>query len=167
MRTDVHVAGQAVLAVVLADVESSLKFQVSTIRNSIVRGGFGHTRVTKDFLLPGTTAEVVHRDGDSKRRKCDAIDLRKLDEETVMQLKSGNSLTALLLPIQYPSQLRLWHKYSNRIASSGTRREIGNLLFRLVIIILNSKGKLTNHSIVQEPNRALLKSQVGQALLRL
>ena len=54
MRTDVHVAGQAVLAVVLADVESSLKFQVSTIRNSIVRGGFGHTRVTKDFLLPGT-----------------------------------------------------------------------------------------------------------------
>ena len=139
MRTDVHVAGQAVLAVVLADVESSLKFQVSTIRNSIVRGGFGHTRVTKDFLLPGTT-------GDSKRRKCDAIDLRKLDEETVMQLKSGNSLTALLLPIQYPSQLRLWHKYSNRIASSGTRREIGNLLFRLVIFILKSKGKLTNHS---------------------
>ena len=27
MRTDVHVAGQAVLAVILADVESSLKFK--------------------------------------------------------------------------------------------------------------------------------------------
>ena len=35
MRTDVHVAGKEVLAVVLADVESSLKFPVPTIRDSI------------------------------------------------------------------------------------------------------------------------------------
>ena len=88
-----QVAGQAVLAVVLADVESSLKFSLREIRNAIVNGGFGHIRVTKDFLLPTSRAKVVHRDKEgSKRRKCDSFYLGKLDSDTVIQLKAGNIL---------------------------------------------------------------------------
>ena len=133
MRTDVHVAGKEVLAVVLADVESSLKFPVPTIRDSIIKGGFGYTRVTKDFLLPGNRAEVVHRDVGSRRRKCDAIDLRKLDAETVTQLKAGTFLTVLSLVMcstMVFSQLQL---YRNRQGSRETRMKTSNKSFWLAV----------------------------------
>ena len=58
----------------------------------VPRLGFGHTRVTKDFLLQSSRAEVVHRDADSRRRKCDAVELGKLDAGTVIHLKAGSSL---------------------------------------------------------------------------
>ena len=92
MRTNVHVAGKEVLAVVLGDVESSLEFPIPVIRNAIVKGDFGHARVTKDFLLPTSNARVVHRERDSRRRKCDAFYLSKLDTESVVQLKAGNTI---------------------------------------------------------------------------
>ena len=91
MRTDVNVAGQAVLAVVLSDVESSLQFSIPKIRDAILKGGFGHTRVTKDFLLPDSRAKIVHRDCESRRRKCDALYLEKLEKDSVLQLKAGNA----------------------------------------------------------------------------
>ena len=78
MRTDINVAGQAVLAVVLSDVESSLQFSIPKIRDAILKGGIGHTRVTKDFLLPDSRAKIVHRDRESRRRKCDALYLENL-----------------------------------------------------------------------------------------
>ena len=71
MRTDVHVAGVEVLAVVVTDVTSSLRFCVTDIRTAIQTGEMGHTQVTKHFLETGSKEIVVHRDGNSERRKCD------------------------------------------------------------------------------------------------
>ena len=92
MRTDVRVAGMDVLAVVLGDVaSSSLQFSVSQIRAAIRRGKMGQTQVTKDFLIPGSTDTRVHREGNSKRCRCDAITLDKLDADIITRLKDGKS----------------------------------------------------------------------------
>ena len=94
MRTDVNVAGQAVLAVVLADVESSLQFSIPKIRDAILKGGFGHTRVTKDFLLPDSRAKILHRDRERRRRKCDALYLVYFSLRPVMP-----QINLLILPV--------------------------------------------------------------------
>ena len=88
MRTDVRVGGKPVLAVVLGDVEGSLKYSATEIRRAINGEKLGHIRVTKDFLVPGSRDTEVHREGNSRRRKCDAILLEKLDELSVAQLQA-------------------------------------------------------------------------------
>ena len=49
---------------------------------------FRSRKSDKRFPTPGSKNTVIHRDGESKRRKCDAILLKKLDIETVTQLKA-------------------------------------------------------------------------------
>ena len=65
-----------VLAVVVTDVMSSLRFCVTDIRTAIQKGEMGHTEVTKHFLETGSKEIVVHRDGNSKRRNCDMTTLK-------------------------------------------------------------------------------------------
>ena len=93
MHTDVDVAGMEVLTVVLTDVTSSLRFRVPDIRTAIQKGEMGHTQMTKDFLETGSKEMVVHRDGNSKRRKCNTIILSKLDADIVTRVKNGKFKT--------------------------------------------------------------------------
>ena len=90
MRTDVSVAGQPVLAVVLGDVISSLHFTPHQIRMSIEKGKYGQKQVVKDFLVPGDKGIVVKRHVNNKRRKCDTILLSKIDRVYSEQLIAGN-----------------------------------------------------------------------------
>lgn len=90
MRTDVQVGGHQVLAVVLGDVESSLTFPIDRIRLALERGGFGYNRITKDFLMPGRDSNYITRNVNSRRRKCEAFILSKI--ENCEQIKSGKQI---------------------------------------------------------------------------
>ena len=82
-----QVCGKPVLAVVLSD--HTLTYSLSRIRLAINRGGFGQTRVTKDFLIPGEKDSFVTRNVNSRRRKCEAINLSQIDSHSCDQLKAG------------------------------------------------------------------------------
>lgn len=77
------------LVVVLGDTQGSLHFSPQQIRRALNDSKLGYTRVTKDFLLPGSTRTIIQREGNNKRRKCVAILLEKMDLDTVTQLKAG------------------------------------------------------------------------------
>jgi hypothetical protein len=85
--THVYVAWKEVLAVVLGNVAFSLEFPIPVIRNAIVKGEFGHIRVTED-LLQKFNAKVVHREWDSRHRKSDEF----YQIQSVVQLNAGNML---------------------------------------------------------------------------
>ena len=89
MRTDVQVGGQQVLAVVLADIASSLSYSVTQIRSALTRGNYGHTRITKDFLKPGEESNFITRNVNSRRRKCEAFIMHHVDSRSCEQLKVG------------------------------------------------------------------------------
>lgn len=87
MRTDLRVGEDQVLAVVLAEVATLLTFPMNRIKLAVERGKFGHKRITKDFLIPGMDSEHVKRDVNSRRRRCEALILSKLDSSD--QIKAG------------------------------------------------------------------------------
>ncbi len=89
MQTDVQVAGNPVLAVVLGEIASKLTYPLATIRKTIKQGNKGQTQVTKDFLQHGSHSTTVRRDSNSRRRKCEAIYLSRLDSLSSTQLKAG------------------------------------------------------------------------------
>ena len=86
---DVQVGGQQVLAVVLADIARTLSFPLAQIRMAITRGNFGHTRITKDFLQPGEKSKCITRNVNSRRRKCEAFIVTRIDSQSCEQLKAG------------------------------------------------------------------------------
>lgn len=90
MRTDVKVNGHTVLAVVLNDIQESLRHRVATIRQAIIREGDGETFIAKDFLCKeDVVSKSVVRNRNSVRRKCDVIYMYKLDEDVQDQLLNG------------------------------------------------------------------------------
>ena len=94
MRTDVEVGGKQVVAVVLADVATSLTYPLARVHSAIRDGEYGEVRVTKDFLIPGLTTTTVMRNVNGKRRKCEVIKASTLDQWNLDQLIAGMYITA-------------------------------------------------------------------------
>lgn len=87
MRTDTKVGGKDALTVVLGDLSGcSMRAEMGDI---IVNQGYGEKNVAKDFLIEGCNDTEVRRGVNSRKRKCVAIFLSKLDKERVEQLKRG------------------------------------------------------------------------------
>lgn len=99
MRTDVTVADQEVLALVLTDSALNLSHTVLTIRQAIRRSKTGQTREVKDFLQPESVDSHVTRGVNSRRRKCDAFFLSCLDAVHTEQLKAGKLKYNKCLPL--------------------------------------------------------------------
>ena len=82
LRMDTKVEGKSVLAVVLPEVETSLRNPISLIRQMITKANVGRTFVAKDFLVEDSTENLtIVRGINSKRRKCDVIYLEYITEE--------------------------------------------------------------------------------------
>ena len=86
MRSDVCVGGKQALAVVLSDV-AHLSYPITVIRKAINAGKYGQTVISKDFLQPGEDSTIVKRGTKSKRRRCDAIYMEAIDQDTCDQLQ--------------------------------------------------------------------------------
>ena len=82
LRTDTKVEGKVVLAVVLPDMETSLRYPISLIRKIITKENLGKTFIVKDFLVEDATDNLtIVRGLNSKRRKCDVVYLENITEE--------------------------------------------------------------------------------------
>ena len=89
MRTGVQVNHEDVLAVVLSEVATYLRFSIPKIVEATVKSGLGYSNVSKDFLTPNAATTVLTRGPNSMRRKCTVFILSKLPDSTRDSLLKG------------------------------------------------------------------------------
>lgn len=75
---------EAVVALVLEDIGSSLTYSCAEIKEAIIYLGWG-TRTSKDFLRADATTTTISRGKTDHKRRCIAIYLSKMPDDVQQQ----------------------------------------------------------------------------------
>ena len=90
MRTNCSIEQTEVVAVVLEDLASATTSSCTSIKANIEAQGMGWTKkITKDFLLPGSSSTRICRGVNAKKRKCCGIKLSALPQELQAEIRSS------------------------------------------------------------------------------
>lgn len=95
MRTGTFVRNEEVVAIVLADIPTSLTYTCTEIKAAIYSLGLGDTNIVKDFLDPSASTTTITRNVSNRRRKCCTVTLDKLTPDLRDALREGRCDTQI------------------------------------------------------------------------